>query len=486
MGRRRPRSLRWILTLRVAVVLVAAFAVTFFAVYRGTGAQLQGQIDRELRADAAAFARSVGPVGGQGESGELAQEGLRYVAAQPFRATSRLLFAQVPGQPTETNEPELLGLTGKGADEGAAAQRGENELAKGVLGAPTGYSTVRAPDVGNLRLLVVAVRMGGVAVARVGVGEPLEPVRRAQEGVRRTFLLAGGLTLAAALLASYLLAARFTEPLRRIAGIAARVDAGDLSPRIGAGGRRDEVRVLADAFDHMLDRLEDAFAGQRAFVSDASHELRTPLTAVRGQLEVLGRQEAPEPSEVRRVERLVLGEVDRMARLVDDLLFLARADEGQFLVREPIDVGPYVAELFELSAGTARRRFELGEVPAGTLDGDPARLAQALRNVLANAVEHTKEDGLIRVSAIERGGVVTFAIDDDGPGIPKDQRDLIFERFHRTDPGRARTAGGTGLGLAIVREIVVAHGGSVRAGAAPTGGARVELGLPGFRPRRGA
>ena len=468
------------------MVLVAAFAVTFVAVYRGTGTQLQGQIDRELRADAAAFARSVGPTDGRAEAGELAKEGLRYVAAQPFRATSRLLFVQVPGHPTETNEPELLGLTGTAADEGAASQRSETELAKGVLGARTGYSTVPAPDVGDLRLIVVPVRVGGVAVARVGVGEPLEPVRRAEEGVRRTFLLAGGLTLALALLASYLLAARFTEPLRRIAGIAARVDAGDLKPRIRAGGRRDEVRVLADAFDHMLDRLEAAFAGQRAFVSDASHELRTPLTAVRGQLEVLGRQEAPEPSEVRRVERLVLGEVDRMARLVDDLLFLARADEGQFLVREPIDVEPYVAELFELSAGTARRRFELGAVQAGTLDGDPARLAQAVRNVLANAVEHTKEDGLIRLSVTGAGAAVTFVIDDDGPGIPEDQRDLVFERFHRTDPGRARTTGGTGLGLAIVREIVLAHGGSVRARAAPTGGARVELELPGFRPGPGA
>ncbi|MCA1683198.1 MAG: HAMP domain-containing protein [Actinobacteria bacterium] len=264
--------------------------------------------------------------------------------------------------------------------------------------------------------------------------------------------------------------------------MAARVDAGDLTPRIAAAGRRDEVRVLADGFDHMLDRLEDAFARQRSFVSDASHELRTPLTAIRGQLEVLALDESPGSEDVRRVERLVLGEVDRMSRLVDDLLFLARADETRVLSRESIDLASYVGELFELSAGTSARRFEQGPVPPGTLEADPSRLAQALRNVVANAIEHTREGGLVRLTTEATGGRVRFVIEDDGPGIPEDQRSLVFERFHRTDSSRARSAGGTGLGLAIVREIVLAHGGTVKADESGEGGARVELELPGFRP----
>ncbi|MGI8800945.1 MAG: sensor histidine kinase [Solirubrobacteraceae bacterium] len=482
MSSPRPRSLRWRLTLRVAVVLVVAFAVTFFAVYRGTGAQLQGQIDHELRSDATAFAQAVAGPAEAGKPGELVEAGSRYMSVQPFRATSRLLFEEVPGQPTQTNEPELLGLRGGAADEGAEKQSSENVLAQALLAAPVGFSTLPVPDVGELRLLVAPVRVGRATVARVGVGEPLETVRRAQEGVRHTFLLAGGLTLAAALLASYLLAARFSEPVRRIAAIAARVDAGDLTPRIAAAGRRDEVRVLADAFDRMLDRLEDAFARQRSFVSDASHELRTPLTAIRGQLEVLALDESPDPEDVRRVERLVLGEVDRMSRLVDDLLFLARADETRVLSRESIDLASYVGELFELSAGTAARRFEQGPVPPGTLEADPSRLAQALRNVVANAIEHTQEGGLVRLGTEVTGGRVRFVIEDDGPGIPEDQRNLVFERFHRTDSSRARSAGGAGLGLAIVREIVVAHGGTVKAGESGEGGARVELELPGFRP----
>jgi signal transduction histidine kinase len=478
-----PRSFRWRLMLSVAVVLVVAFAVTFFAVYDGTGAQLQAQIDRELGSDATAFARRVGPPAVAATPRALGDAGRRYVSAQPFRATSRLLFEELPGQSTLTNEPELLGLTGRAADEREGQQRAENLLAASLLSARPGYSTLTVPDVGQVRVLVVALRGGpGTGGARIGVGEPLETVHRAQEGVRHTFLVAGGLTLAAALLVSYLLAARFADPLRRMAAIAARVDAGDLTPRIEGGGRPDEVRILTDAFNHMLDRLEDAFARQRSFLSNASHELRTPLTAVRGQLEVLGRQRSPAPEDVRRVERLVLGEVDRMTRLVDDLLLLAETDEARFLAPEAIDLEPYVGELFELSAGTARRRFELDGVPAGTLVADPARLAQALRNVVTNAIEHTREDGLVRVSVAAAGSGVRFVVEDDGPGIPEDQRDLVFQRFHRTDPSRARSSGGTGLGLAIVREIVLAHGGRVRVGRAAAGGALVELEIPHFTP----
>jgi signal transduction histidine kinase len=179
----------------------------------------------------------------------------------------------------------------------------------------------------------------------------------------------------------------------------------------------------------------------------------------------------------------VLGEVDRMTRLVDDLLLLARTDETRFLLPEAIDLVPYLTELFELSAGTANRSFELGSIPAGTLQADPARLAQALRNVLANAIEHTPDGGLIRLSAATTATGVRFVVEDDGPGIPDDQRDLIFERFHRTDPSRTRASGGTGLGLAIVREIALAHGGAARAIGATGGGARIELEIPHFTPQ---
>ena len=175
----------------------------------------------------------------------------------------------------------------------------------------------------------------------VGVGEPLLPIAHAQRGVARAFILAGILTLAGALLAAYLIGTRVSRPLRRMAAVAAQVDAGDLHPRIhDVEDHGGEVRVLADAFNHMLDRLTDAFAGQRAFIADASHELRTPLTVIGGQLEVLASQPNPSGEEVRRVAGLVRTEIARMSRLVDDLLLLAKAEQTQFLRVEPINLSP--------------------------------------------------------------------------------------------------------------------------------------------------
>jgi signal transduction histidine kinase len=239
--------------------------------------------------------------------------------------------------------------------------------------------------------------------------------------------------------------------------------------------------MLADSFNLMLDRLEDAFARQRAFASDASHELRTPLTVIRGQLEVLSRQRDPSADDVRRVERLVRTEILRMERLVDDLLVLARADERDFLRRRPVDLGPFAEELLDGARPTANRHFELGPIPAGVLDADPDRLAQALRNLLRNAVEYTSDGGLVRLTGSASADRVTLAVEDDGPGIPQSHRERVFDRFHRMDSARTRVRGGAGLGLAIARAIVEAHGGSMYAEESPEGGARVVIELPGFR-----
>jgi signal transduction histidine kinase len=334
-----------------------------------------------------------------------------------------------------------------------------------------------------MTLLERRIRLGSVAVV-VGAGQPLATVDVAQHGVARAFLLAGVLVLALALIASYLAAAQVSAPLRRLAAVAARVDAGDLAPRMQVSEtRRDEVRVLAEAFNHMLDRLSEAFASQRAFVADASHELRTPLTVIRGQLEVLAAQERPAPEDVRRVERLVQAEIVRLSRIVDDLLVLTQAERTDFLRRERIDLRPFVAELWDGLSLTARRRFELGEVPEGTLDADSDRLAQAIRNLGRNAVEHTAEEaGLVRLVVARAGfGSIRFAVEDDGPGIPPSERERVFERFHRVDADRSRASGGAGLGLAIVRAIAEAHGGEVSvADRDGRPGTRIELVLPGF------
>ena len=478
-------GLRWRLAGWVALVVLICTGVSFVAVYRGTGGQLRGQIDTELGGDSSELARSLQLAGPRTSRGAF-ETSNRYVHSQPFAATSTLLFTLIPGAPTSTNRPELFTAEAPDNGESAAKQTAENRLSQGLLTAGTGYSTLTLPDVGELRLLKRSVRLPGGQRVTVGVGEPLATVAQAQAGVARAFILAGVLALAGALLGAYLIGTRVSRPLRRMAVVAARVDAGDLHPRIhDPGGQSPEVRVLTDAFNHMLDRLTEAFAAQRAFVADASHELRTPLTVIAGQLEVLAAQPNPPAEEVRRVERLVQAEITRIGRLVDDLLLLAKMEQTEFLQVETIDLVPFVRELWDGMSLLAVRRFKIGEVPRGSLRGDPDRIAQALRNLVANAIDHTSaDDGLVRmrVKVGAREGV-RFFVEDDGPGIPVDQRERVFDRFHRTDTARDRAAGGTGLGLAIVRAIAEAHGGHVTAAQSPEGGAKIVLELAHFSRR---
>jgi len=481
-------GLRWRLAGWVTLVVLICTGIAFLAVYRGTGTQVRHQIDAEIAGDANDFVHNLALAHSRSPA-QVLQSTARYVRGQPFSASSTLLFAIVPGAGTSTNNPELLQSGPPDDGESTGEQAVENRLAARLVTIGVGYATLVLPDVGNLRVLkrIVALPRALPRGQRVtvGVGEPLAPVSRAQRGVARAFVLAGILALAVALLGSLLIGARFSRPLRRMATVAARVDAGDLYPRIqSTGDQGAEVRVLADAFNHMLDRLTDAFAGQRAFVADASHELRTPLTVIGGQLEVLAAQENPSGEEVRRVQRLVEAEIARMTRLVDDLLLLAKAEQGQFLRVEPVELADFVPELWHGTTLLADRRFQLDAVPPGTLLADPDRLAQALRNMLANAIDHTAApNGSVRLSVESLSGArVRFVVEDDGPGIPADQRERVFDRFHRTDAARDRASGGTGLGLAIVRAIAQAHGGHVAAGRAQSGGARIELELPRFTP----
>jgi two-component system, OmpR family, sensor kinase len=481
-----PTGLRWRLAGWLTLVMLVCIAIVFGAVYRGTGTQLRHQIDQEIAGDAAELAHNLMAADAR-SSRQLSTVATRYIRGQPFKVSSTLLFVLIPGQAPSTNRPELFANGSPDDGETRSEQVREDRLSGRLVSAFDGYGTLALPDVGDLRVLKRLVRVSGGLVVTVGAGEPLGTVAQAQRGVARTFVLAGLLALAAALLASYLIGTRVSRPLRRMAAVAARVDAGDLHPRIhDVGGEGAEVQVLADAFNHMLDRLTDAFAGQRAFVADASHELRTPLTVIRGQLELLASQESPSGEEVRRVQRLVQAEIARITRLVEDLLLLASSEQTQFLREAPIDLPAYVAELWDGMSLLADRRFELGPVPAGELLADPDRLAQALRNLVGNAIEHTAEDGgTVRMRVVRAPGErVRFIVEDDGPGIPVEQRERVFHRFHRTDSARDRASGGTGLGLAIVRAIADAHAGAARAGESSLGGARIELELPGFATAR--
>jgi signal transduction histidine kinase len=477
--------LRWRLTLWVAGVMLVSAGIIFAVVYHDTGSRIRAQIDRDIAGDTAQMSDLVSSLRGRA-SPQIMRAVRSYLAAQPYSATSTLLFALVPGNGTATNHPELFGLAARDDRERTTEQRRESRLGRELLTPRNGYSTRQVPDAGMMRINERSVPLGTLAVT-VGAGQPLQTVEQAQRGVAQAFIIAGAVTLVLALIASYLAGARVSSPLRKMAAVAARVDAGELEPRMPPDrGSGDEVRVLAESFNRMLDRLAEAFASQREFIADASHELRTPITVIRGQLEVLAAQENPSVEDVRRAERLVQGEITRISRLIDDLLLLAHAERADFLRLEQIDLPRFVGELWDGVSLTADRQFELSDVPPATLRADPDRLAQALRNLAGNAVAHTSDhNGLVRLEVSEVApDQVRFSVLDDGPGIPEAERERVFQRFHRTDPARARRDGGAGLGLAIVQAIAEAHGGRVVANESGNGrGARIDLELPGLRSR---
>jgi two-component system OmpR family sensor kinase len=480
-----PRTLRWRLAIWVAGVMLVSTAIVFVVVYVNTGTQITRQIEQDVSDDTTQLSRALAALHNP-TAARVAATAASYVRGQPYTGTSTLFLVLVPGHMVISNQPQVFGQGVRGRFE-TSAQRQVRERELAALRMPLlGYQTRRIPVAGPIRILERAVTVGSVT-AVVGAGEPLAAMQRAQNGVARALVLAGALSIVLALIVSYFAGARVTAPLRRMALVAARVDAGDLQPRMQSSPRiGEEVRVLGDAFNRMLDRLSEAFAGQREFVADASHELRTPLTVIRGQLELLAATEAPSPEEIRRVNELVQAEITRVSRMVDDLLLLAQTEHRDFLRIESIELAEFVTDLWNGLSLTAQRNFELGPLPSGKLQADPDRVAQALRNLGSNAIEHTAPgSGLVRLEVDRQpGGRVRFTVTDNGTGIPPEEREHVFERFHRTDPGRSRANGGAGLGLAIVRAIAEAHRGTVRALAADAesadGGARIELELPGY------
>ena len=356
------------------------------------------------------------------------------------------------------------------------------EHADGLLDAPVGLSDVSVEEAGRMRVLTRPITSAGRRVGTLHVADPLTPVTDAQASLLRTFALVGSLALALAVAAGVLIATLIARPLQRMAAVAAAVDSGDLSLRAGAVGARGEVGVLATAFDRMLERLERAFARQRDFVSDASHELRTPLAVLRAQVELLDRE--TDERARREDTRVLLRRLDEMDRLVDDMLTLASAEAGRLVQPRPIELEDFFEDVRRDLPLFGERDFHIEPVD-GVLEADPDRLTQVLRNLVRNAVAHTEPGGRVAVLAKVRHEWLQIAVSDDGPGIPPEHLERVFERFHRVDESRARERGGTGLGLAIARAIVDAHGGRIRAESRAGAGTTITLELPGYRPAAG-
>jgi len=339
--------------------------------------------------------------------------------------------------------------------------------------AATTRGTIETAAAGPVRYLAAPVRVDGRPRGAFVVTEELRPQR---EEVDEAVQVAAGVSLAVLLLASglaWLVAGRIMAPLRELRDTARSIGDDDLTRRIDVHGS-DEIAELGRSFNAMLDRLERAFDVQRQLVSDAGHELRTPITIIRGHLELLG----DDPQEREETIALVTDELDRMARFVDDLLTLARAERSDFLHPGDVDLDALTEELAaKAQALSTERAWSVDAVAVGRLRADRQRLTQAVMNLARNAVEHTGPGDPIALGSAFDGGEARIWVRDRGPGVAAAEQERIFERFARAGRSRRRSDG-AGLGLAIVRAIAEAHGGRVELASRPGEGATFTVVVP--------
>ncbi len=297
-----------------------------------------------------------------------------------------------------------------------------------------------------------------VGVLQVGRGaETIQRVTRALTWIT----LGGGIgALAIVFAIAYVLSRSALRPIEEMTELAAEMEASDLTRRIRASGKPSEVQRLADTFDLMLERLENAFDQQKNFVLDVSHELRTPLTALRGNLDVQ-LMDSTLDGEVREQLERMSSEVERLIRLTSNLLYLAHAEAGREVASMPVDLDSLCLDvLHEMKSVRSGVALRLDHSDAVTVQDDPDLLKQLLLNLVDNGLKHTPPDGVVKVSLYKEGPTVQVVVEDTGSGIPADQIEHIFERFYRGPNGRSRP-GGSGIGLAISRWIAQVHGGDI-------------------------
>jgi two-component system, OmpR family, heavy metal sensor histidine kinase CusS len=316
---------------------------------------------------------------------------------------------------------------------------------------------------------------------------------RLQVGVEVTFeknLLAGyrerlwavlGVGLILSALAGHAIARRGIRPVQEMAATVRRIRSTTLNQRVETSGLASELSRLASTFNETLDSLEDAFARLARFSSDIAHELRTPINNMRGEVEVALSKPRP-VGEYREVLESSLEECLRLSRMIDSLLFLARAEHPETQIsREPIDVGTEVSvvrEFYEAAAHDAGIHLDLAASPGLTVPLDRTLFQRAVGNLIENSLAHTGYGGHISLEATRSKGTVSVSIADDGCGIPADHLPRVFDRFHRVDAARSKHNGGTGLGLAIVKSVAILHGGDAVIESGTGKGTRVTLSLP--------
>jgi two-component system OmpR family sensor kinase len=442
---RLPLRLRLTLVFALAMALVLAGAGWF--VYARVADDLSRSLDQELRSRAQDVSALVT------HGGSLPAGGVALIE----RGES---FA------------ELVGADGRVAD-ATAPIGGELLLNPEQLAAARKRPTfANRPSVPGLdepaRMLAVPLTRRGVLV----VGTTRENRAETLNSLRAAFLIGGPLALLLASLGGYVLAGAALRPIEAMRRRAQEISTSSLDERLPVPPGADEVARLGETLNEMLARIESGLARERRFVADASHELRTPLTLLRTELELALRR-SRSPEELEQAIRSAAAESDRLGRIADDLLLLARSEQGRLPLRlEPVDVKDLlktVAARFQSRAHAETRSLAVENHAAAVVIADRLRLEQALGNMVDNAFGHG--GGSVRLAAAARNGTVELHVVDDGPGFPPEFLERAFERFSRADDARGRS--GSGLGLAIVETVARAHQGTAHAANRGGGGADV-------------
>jgi heavy metal sensor kinase len=304
------------------------------------------------------------------------------------------------------------------------------------------------------------------------------------EQLRDFSFIALGVLFVASLGIGWVIAGQVLAPIQRITEVARDIQATDLARRIQLQGPDDELKQLADTFDQMLERLEGAFDAQQRFVADASHELRNPLAVIRTNIDVALADQRLGADDLRQTATVVKRASDRMARLVDDLLLIARREvPGER--SDLVDLAAVMSEEADEFAAAAKRKgvaLELSIQSGLVVSGDRDALKRAVANLLENAVRYAKDGGRVRLRSGRERSWAWISVTDDGQGIAPDLHERVFDRFFRIDKSRTRSEGGSGLGLAIVRQIARAHGGEVQLRSTPGEGATFVIWLPTTGP----
>lgn len=416
-----------------------------------------------------------------------AATGVDPVSGVSFDSLDRLLFIALQRNVPDTNETFLTLVDGRvrytpsgdrplRLEQDAGFVQGLREIG------PDSGVTLSSGSVGgtSVRFAVVPVQVRGDPAAGLYViGYDLGAERGEVLRLLRTSLLVDAASLLLVALVGWFVAGRLLRPVRHLRETAQRISDTGLDQRIPVSGR-DELSDLARTVNAMLDRLEQSFAQQREFMDDAGHELRTPITILRGHLELL---DAGNAAEVEETRALLLDELDRTGRLVEDLVLLATSRRPDFVRPQPVSTAALVRSALDKARGLGDRRWVLDGLDDVEARLDAHRIEQALLQLAANAVRHTEPGGWIAFGASARSGVLNLWVRDDGVGIDAPDHERVFGRFARGSTGRGHE--GSGLGLTIVSAIAESAGGRVRLNSRLGAGATFTLELPLRSPTSG-